>query len=143
MDIASTNIVAHSDEIRRKLLENKDKDNKNKDDLLGGVLFIICLFLLGGWFYIEYSRIGSSVDSRSNSRSLSVMCCYYRQHYHNAYCATSEDPNSFGCIITEALIGGPPTVLCSANNNCLPPDGMQGYWLEGFELNCDQCIQSD
>lgn len=83
-------------------------------------------------------------------------CCYYRKHYHNAYCGNitlpksdnlgfdgntrSKSPNSLGCIISESLMDGPPKVICSTTGGCLPPKGSQGYWLEGFELNCNQCI---
>ena len=61
-------------------------------------------------------------------------CCYYRQHFHNAYCN-----NNSGCIITEALIEGPPKVFCSITGDCLPPEAYQGYWLEGFTKSCSEC----
>ena len=73
----------------------------------------------------------------------SPICCYYRQHYHDAYCGGCNNSDissdSFGCIITRALVVGPPMIICSHNNRCMPPESDQGYWLEGFELNCDSC----
>ena len=92
----------------------------------------------------------------------SPICCYYRQHYHDAYCGgcnnsdtsdpgnnsdsssnnsdfSSDNTKSFGCIITRALVVGSPMIICSHNNRCMPPESDQGYWLEGFEMNCDRC----
>ncbi len=67
-------------------------------------------------------------------------CCYYRQHFHNAYCGNNAiGTQAFGCILTRALIEGPPVVICSTNGRCLPPEGEQGYWLEGFDNGCDVC----
>lgn len=80
------------------------------------------------------------------------LCCYYRQHYHNVYCDDDTSllisetissnfniPNSCGCILTDALVSGPPMVVCGYNGGCSPPEGGQGYWLEGFQSGCDDC----
>lgn len=65
-----------------------------------------------------------------------VMCCYYRQHYHNAYC---NDKNDLGCVLGPALIAGPPKIICRETLDCLPGMANQGYWLEGFGKNCEEC----
>ena len=90
------------------------------------------------------------------------MCCYYRQHYHNAYCGythnsnqvssnkqlintsrqrsdSSDSNNAIGCVIGPALIAGAPKVVCSETMDCLPGMINQGFWLEGFKRNCDEC----
>ena len=64
-------------------------------------------------------------------------CCYYRQHYHNAWCNSNPDLN---CVLSKALIGGvPPNIYCSNDNGCMPPMEYQGYWLEGFRSSCSEC----
>ena len=60
-------------------------------------------------------------------------CCYYRQHYHNAYCSQ----NNTGCVLGPALVTGAPIVKCSKTGDCLPGMFSQGYWLEGFKHNCN------
>jgi len=74
------------------------------------------------------------------------MCCYYRQHYHDAYCSNKNfynpfipQPDSFGCVLSRALIAGSPKVVCSSSDGCMPLENDQGYWLEGFRPNCDEC----
>ena len=66
------------------------------------------------------------------------ICCYYRQHYHNAYCGDTktEPTNAIGCVLGPALVAGPPKVICSEGNDCLPGMYNQGYWLLGFKNNC-------
>ena len=75
------------------------------------------------------------------------ICCYYRQHYHNAYCGyTNTDntdntenktnKNDIGCVLGPALVVGAPKVICSEGNDCLPGMFNQGYWLLGFKNNC-------
>ena len=61
-----------------------------------------------------------------------LTCCYYRQHYHNAYCS----PNHTGCVLGPALVSGYPVVKVSETGDCLPGLMDQGYWLEGFKHNC-------
>ena len=68
----------------------------------------------------------------------SIICCYYRQHYHDAFCGNTTYEKAIGCIITSALISGNPKILCQ-ENGCMPSEINQGYWLEGFENNCDYC----
>lgn len=77
-------------------------------------------------------------ESKNPETDKQILCCYYRQHYHNAYCG--DNNKSFGCILTPALVEGLPSVVCSNTSGCLP-GGMakQGYWLEGFKWNCDEC----
>lgn len=64
-----------------------------------------------------------------------ILCCYYRNHYHDAVCANNS------CFISEPRLGGEsPMILCqSLSQGCLPPMGQQYYWLEGLKLNCDEC----
>ena len=72
------------------------------------------------------------------ANKIDIMCCYYRQHYHNAYCNyPSESP---GCVLGPALVAGAPRIICSSTSDCLPDMSHQGYWLEGFKRNCDECI---
>ena len=137
----------------------------------------------------ESSFPDMSIPDQLSSYGNVIICCYYRQHYHNAYCngdTTNINPtninptdinptninptninptninptdinptdinptdinptninptNSGGCIITPAIISGPPILICGNSVRCMPPDGLQGYWLEGFELNCEECL---
>jgi len=64
-----------------------------------------------------------------------TLCCYYRNHYHDALCANSS------CFISEPMLGGEaPKIFCSTlKDGCLPPMGLQMYWLEGFRFNCEEC----
>lgn len=65
-----------------------------------------------------------------------VLCCLYRQHFHDCYTAL----NSSGCILGTAISGGvPPTIICSSTNNCVLPMDMSGFFLSGFQWNCDYC----
>lgn len=67
------------------------------------------------------------------------LCCYYRQHYHDALCGKD------GCVLTEALTGGiPATIVCQkvakmTDFQCKPNLGLGGYYLEGFHWNCNTC----
>lgn len=64
-----------------------------------------------------------------------VLCCFYRNHYHDAMC------DNHSCVISPPLLGGlPPTIFCmDPSQGCLPPMDLQYYWLEGFKTNCDEC----
>jgi len=68
--------------------------------------------------------------------SSKILCCYYRDHYHNAVCANSS------CFISGPMLGGEaPKIFCSTlDEGCLPPMDLQMYWLEGFRFNCPECV---
>lgn len=80
-----------------------------------------------------------NVISRHYQEKLSVTCCFYRQHYHDCFSAV----NHSGCVLGTAKAGGvPPTVICSRARGCEAPMSMAGFFLTGFEWNCDECQES-
>lgn len=85
---------------------------------------------------LEELNIQHEKFSRQYQRKLSIMCCFYTQHYHDCFSAV----NHSGCVLGTAKAGGvSPTVICSRNNGCDLPMSMAGFFLTGFEWNCDEC----
>ena len=92
------------------------------------------------YYFIFYNLLdGFTSDTSEPSNPL---CCYYRQHYHDAYCGNKS------CVLSAALVTGAPNLVCSTvSKGCMPGmrvrDGIgQGYWLEGWKYNCDECTSS-
>ena len=88
-----------------------------------GLLYIITLI------YINLVLFGYLDFHNQQTREI---CCYYRQHYHNAYCNNPTN-ETFGCVLGPALVTNSPVIKCSSTGECLPGMMNQGYWLEGFK----------
>ena len=93
------------------------------------------------FYYFMFSTLldAYTSDPYSISTPSQKLCCYYRQHYHDAYCGNKS------CVLSEALVTGAPNIVCSTvSKGCMPgmrvQDGIgQGYWLEGWKYNCNEC----
>lgn len=111
-------------------------------------LILACVVVLLIFCYVRSSFDKLQSDQEENLRyhheklerkfqkKLDVMCCFYRQHYHDCFSAV----NHSGCVLGTANAGGvPDTVICSRNNGCDAPMSMSGFFLTGFKWNCDEC----
>lgn len=112
-------------------------------------LIVLLLVLVVAFFFSYVVRVQDQINQINSDleyyleqkqgkfqNKLDVMCCIYRQHYHDCFSAI----NRSGCVLGTANVGEvPPTILCSRNNGCDAPMSMPGYFLSGFEWNCEEC----
>jgi hypothetical protein len=123
----------------------------NKSYICDGFIFlgiiIFGVYLYGGLIWRGDPIFGfhRNIDNLETSKSLKaltqqdlVLCCYYRQHFHEAMC---NDNGKGGCVISAAIPGGiPPKVSCSKELKCSIGEYSTGYFLDSFRLNCQECM---